>query len=200
MPKKVTNLAEKAENKSFKDRKHAFIIYPDAENYDCETILKAVESNFPEWSYVLHDLDCDDEGALLKPHYHVLVQFDNPRTQDEVRRKANLPPDHYIEITKHYKSALKYLLHRSKDAYNKYQYPYSALHTNCAAARQIIMGDGELAALEKIVDYIDMASNRYGSVSVTYLTRWVMSQRDASIWSAYRRNYSIIIPLLNKEV
>ena len=57
-----------------KDRKFCAVLYPDAEDYNCEVALNNLRSNFPRWAYCLHDKDTTDDGELKKPHYHVVVR------------------------------------------------------------------------------------------------------------------------------
>ena len=45
-----------------KDRKFQGILYPDSESYCCEDVLNVLKSTFPEFAYILHDKDTDENG------------------------------------------------------------------------------------------------------------------------------------------
>ena len=55
-----------------KDRKFQGILYPDSESYRCDDVLNVLKSTFPEFAYILHDKDVDENGELKKPHIHWL--------------------------------------------------------------------------------------------------------------------------------
>lgn len=51
-----------------KDRKYQGVLYPDSESYCCDDVLNILKSTFPEFAYILHDKDVDENGELKKPH------------------------------------------------------------------------------------------------------------------------------------
>lgn len=53
-----------------KDRKFQGVLYPDSESYCCDDVLNILKSTFPEFAYILHDKDTDENGELKKPHIH----------------------------------------------------------------------------------------------------------------------------------
>lgn len=52
-----------------KDRKFQGILYPDSESYCCDDVLNVLKSTFPEFAYILHDKDTDENGELKKTSY-----------------------------------------------------------------------------------------------------------------------------------
>ena len=49
-----------------KDRKFCALLYPDAEDYDCEQALNNLRAAFPRWAFCLHDKDTTDDERIEK--------------------------------------------------------------------------------------------------------------------------------------
>lgn len=80
------------------------------------------------WAYILHDkdmmLDKDTgEMTLKKPHYHVYMEFGNPRYLTSVAKEFGLP-DAAINKVANTKSTLAYLTHRTQKAIHDGKYMY----------------------------------------------------------------------------
>lgn len=102
-----------------KDRKFAFVVYPDSTSYDCNAVLAELQ-HLPQWSYILHDRDIDWEtGELKKPHYHCLVKVPSPVLRSVIANKVGLPPED-IQLISSYKKYARYLIHA--DDADKVQY------------------------------------------------------------------------------
>ena len=146
--------------KSIKKRNWCFLIYPSKEQ------LKALNSNYDgsdgygsvpdDWvdtlkksglKYAispLHDKDLleDSSGKTKKPHYHIIVCYDNPTTFNNVKSltdRLNAPIPQPLEQIRGY---YRYLTH--KDNADKYQYD----------EKDIITGGGF-----NILDYIELSRN-----------------------------------------
>lgn len=52
-----------------KDRKFQGVLYPDSESYCCDDVLNVLKSTFPEFAYILHDKDTDENGGIEKVPY-----------------------------------------------------------------------------------------------------------------------------------
>lgn len=86
---------------------------------DLSKILK--KSGALEWAYIKHDKD------ETRPHLHVVLKFENPRSLSAV---AKLFEDQtqYVDIWKgKIANAYSYLIHRTEDAKNEGKYQYSTL-------------------------------------------------------------------------
>ncbi|MDR0905037.1 MAG: replication protein [Oscillospiraceae bacterium] len=118
-----------------KTKIRVFTFTVDAENPDypnqAENIISEMKS-VPRYAYVLHDKDVDiATGEVKKPHYHFYLEYLNPRYVSSIAKEFGLP-EHMVEIVRHKKGALSYLLHRTAKAIGegKYQYDIEELHTN----------------------------------------------------------------------
>lgn len=67
---------------SIKGRNWGFIMYPESMPSDWYDILQM--TGLPIAISPLHDKDLNPTGDEKKPHYHVLLYYDNPTTQNNV--------------------------------------------------------------------------------------------------------------------
>lgn len=117
--KRKTEL-EKREKKEQKIKKRNwwFVIYPDSLPNNWKDIL-----NLSGLPYAISPLHCDDlnpDGTPKKPHYHVIVLYQNPTTFRNVctlTESLNAPHPQYLDSIK---GAYRYLTH--KDNPEKAQY------------------------------------------------------------------------------
>lgn len=106
-----------------KKRSYAFILYPESCNPNFEEVLKNSGHNL---FYILHDKDVNvgDGGECLpkKPHVHVMVMFNNPRSDKAVKELClQCGGNGYLEDIASTKGYARYLTH--KDEKYKYHYP-----------------------------------------------------------------------------
>ena len=98
-------------------RNFAFLVYDESAPQDWKERLDDLHI---EGFVILHDKDCNKDGELKKPHYHVMLMSDSPKT-----------PKQWVDIRNHIggvgcetivskKGYARYLLHL--DSPNKYQY------------------------------------------------------------------------------
>ena len=118
---------EKPENlgreRNSKRREYAFLLYPDSCVPDWLEIMKQLQQPF---FVILHDKDMEPNGALKKPHYHVMIMFGNPRVESTVKR-INLMcggNGHFEQILSR-RGYARYLCHL--DNPEKYQYTPEAV-------------------------------------------------------------------------
>lgn len=102
-------------------------LYPDSESYNCNDLLKVVES-FPEYAYILHDMDVKIEtGEMKKPHYHCVIRT-NPSLLSTIQNKFKGLSLQFIEVSHEFKWCIRYLVHL--DDSEKFQYPPENIHSN----------------------------------------------------------------------
>lgn len=117
-----------------KFRTFACELYPEDDTH--MEILEYIKSYF-EYAYILHDKDVWDEekvdddgitihkvGDLKKPHYHVIINFKNPRSLDKLKKELGIK---HLETCNFYFYA-RYLIH--KDYPRKFQYEEKEIKTN----------------------------------------------------------------------
>lgn len=110
-----------------KRRVFFIVLYPDSESYDCDSLLKVVES-FPEYAYILHDNDVIPEtGELKKPHYHCVVRT-SPSLLSTILNKFDGLSANFVEVSHEFKWCIRYLCHY--DDPEKFQYSSELIHHN----------------------------------------------------------------------
>ena len=83
--KAKTAKAKTVEQKEYRGRRFVLTLYPD--NYYQQKFLDYLVSVGKDMCYILHD-----RTLCQKPHYHVLVHFDTPRTCSSIRSAAGQAP------------------------------------------------------------------------------------------------------------
>lgn len=111
-----------------RSRTFALELYPEDETHvDKLEYIK----NFYEYAYILHDKDVWEEdteehkiGELKKPHWHVIIRLNNPRSIESLKKELQMK---HIETCNFY-AYTRYLIH--KDQPQKYQYNKNEIITN----------------------------------------------------------------------
>lgn len=143
-------------------RRFCGILYPDAENYNCDYVLETIRNYFDKWAYVLHDKDVLPEtGELKKPHYHWVGSLLNPVQISTIINRLEVPSQSVEFIRKkggkdNWKGAVKYLVHDASP--DKYQYNPDEVITNFDIFKFIGSKDAVMQ-ISKIVSYIDSNPN-----------------------------------------
>lgn len=111
---------------SSKKRDYAFLLYPESVNPNWEQILSDLK--IPVF-YILHDKDTiidKETGKIVpkKPHYHVMLMFDNPRAESTAKNVCiQCGGNGHLEELITRKGYARYLTHI--DDTKKYQYSSS---------------------------------------------------------------------------
>lgn len=102
-----------------KGRSWAFILYPDSMPSNYQEII--TELGLPFAISPLHDKDINPDGEPKKPHYHVIVYYDNPTTYKNVNDNVCKPLNATIpKKLESMRGMFRYHLHL--DNPEKYQY------------------------------------------------------------------------------
>lgn len=109
--------------KNIKKRNWAFVCYPESLPDNWQDIL--IESGIPFAISPLHDRDINPDNTEKKPHYHIILNYDNTTTYNNVVRflePFNCPIPQPLESIRGY---YRYLTH--KDNPEKFQYDESEI-------------------------------------------------------------------------
>lgn len=170
------------------DRKFCGVVYPDAENYDCSSVLAKLAATFVSWAYIPHDMDVDEYGELKKPHFHWVGKVDNPTSPSAVAHKLGVPAND-VCYCKSWKAQVRYLTHA--DDLEKYPYEVGLVTANFDVA-SFTSKDGERVKAGAIFDVIVERN----ITSVSELTKWCL---DNDCWSEYRRAFAIWSAVMNER-
>lgn len=108
----------------FKSRRFFLICYQESCG-DLPTVIRNLGCD--GYAYILHDQDTDASGQLKKPHYHVILDFENER-QSNVIAEAFSTAENNVERCKSLSGAVKYLVHAENP--EKYQYDKAFIVSN----------------------------------------------------------------------
>lgn len=145
-----------------------------------------------EYAYILHDKDIDDNGELIKPHYHLRIFGVNQKSvsawADFLQVKEN-----EIQFLENKRRAIRYLIHL--DSPKKYQYNSLDIITNIYGIEDYFTQDKqeECTQLQNIFAYI---SEIRGYIYFREIKDYVLQN---NYWSSYRRYYSIIKDVINEH-
>lgn len=170
-----------------KGRNFQGVLYPDSESYDCGEVLQKL-SDFPEYVYILHDMDVDENGELKKPHYHWLISNGVPTTLSAIVGRLDVPSNS-VEFCRSFRAFLLYMIHAN--APEKHQYSMEDLQGEFK--RSLLTGDQERALVSSCLAKIQAGEIR----SIQGLAAFAAQADD---WPSFRRNYSILKDLLHEYI
>lgn len=96
----------------------SFIVYPDSAPQNWRDIIDEAHVQWIESP--LHDRDLNPTGELKKPHWHILVMFDSPRTYEQVVEIIKLLNAPAPQQCKSARGLVRYMAHM--DNPEKHQY------------------------------------------------------------------------------
>lgn len=87
------------------------------------------------YAYIMHNRDTHDDGTLIKPHIHLMMQFDIRVRLSAVARQLQVQPQQLEIMTKQgtargIDNGFAYLCHLTSGAKDKYQYSVDAVKAN----------------------------------------------------------------------
>lgn len=117
-------------NSAKRSRSFMFLIYPEGLADD---FIEVLNNSGGKGFYILHDMDKLEDGTDKKPHYHVLIMFENARSLGSVSKLAIRcgAANGYVEPINYTVAYARYLCHM--DSPSKYKYEPSEV-TNFGGA------------------------------------------------------------------
>lgn len=176
-PRKNQPDTAKTEKKQVaKTRGYACVIYTDSAPHNWREIL--VETHIPALISPYHDRDLNADGTPKKPHYHVMIIFDGPRTHEQAEKiltqigAANGEVKSLNSITGY----ARYLCHL--DNPDKVQYDQSEVIALAGAEYDAYINRSEdrQQALREIQEFID----KYAIYSFAALQRY--ARLNNKVW------------------
>ena len=164
------------------------VLYPDANNYNCDEVLERLKAFFPQFAYIVHDLDTDENGVLKKPHIHWVGQR-SACTLDFVASKVEIP-ENTIEYCRKFKRSIRYLIH--KDSPSKFQYDLDNIVSSFDLTKYFD-DDYSNNMLDEIVDFI------YSDECVNFAALYRFCSQKG-IQSVLTRNFAVINTLFRERM
>lgn len=151
---------------SWRDRKFRLLLYPEDETH-CRAIYELEQAGY-KYAAILHEKDVwtDDDpdigehivGSIKKPHWHVVVKFQNAIWSSALAKKLGIK-ENYIRDCKNLDGSLLYLVHENQP--EKYQYDIDDVFGELKPAlAKLLADDDEGARVLNIVHIIDSSPGR----------------------------------------
>lgn len=172
-------------------RTWAFVIYPESIPKDYEEII--LNTGLPMAVSPLHDKDIDPTGESKKPHYHVIIYYENATTYNNVKQNVTDKLNGTIPIKLESMRGM-YRYHLHLDNPDKYQYDdrdrkfYNGFDIDMASkltkteVNKIIRQINDLVRTTKIYEYSDLIDTLDESDSVQMLE---IAQQYVSYFTSY---------------
>lgn len=164
------------------------VLYPDATNYNCDEVLERLKAFFPQFAYIVHDMDVTDGGELKKPHIHWVGQR-SACTIDYVASFIQIP-ENTIEYCRKFKRSIRYLIH--KDSPSKYQYAQDQIVSSFDLTKYFD-DDYSNSMLDEIVDFI------FSDECVNFASLYSFCSKKG-IQSVLTRNFAVINTLFRERM
>lgn len=123
-------------NKRIRTRNFATVVYPESAPENWQEILQ--EQFVPAFISPLHDKDVNPTGEPKKPHYHVMLMFDNVKTQEQAREIFDRIQGVGCEIVNSIRGYARYLCHL--DNPEKTQYSTDDVRCMCGSDYLDVIG------------------------------------------------------------
>lgn len=132
-------------------RNYATVVYPDSAPEDWQDLLA---SQFvPAFISPLHDKDINPGGESKKPHFHVMIMFDNVKTREQAQEVFSLIGGVGCEVVNSLRGYARYLCHL--DNPEKAQYEPETVRALCGADYVSVIGlvTDKYKAISEIIDF-----------------------------------------------
>lgn len=147
MPRRKKNI-ETSVKKPRRTRNWTFIVYPESAPKDWRSII---DEDHVQWiESPLHDKDTNPDGEKKKPHWHILVMYDGPKSYDQIKAmtdKLNSPIPKAVASAR---GLVRYMIHL--DNPEKCQYLKSDIVGHCGADVESFFEMSASSRLEKLKD------------------------------------------------
>lgn len=136
-----------------RNRNYACVVYPESSPDNWQDIL--TRQFVPAFISPLHDKDIDPQNQPKKPHYHVVLMFDNLKSFEQAQSVFNAIGGVGCESVQSIRGYCRYLCHL--DNPEKAQYNPEDVRSFCGADYNHVIGLAidRLNAVDEMIDYIE---------------------------------------------
>lgn len=142
---------EKQSSGKGRTRNFATVVYPESALENWQEVLS--EQFVPAFISPLHDKDLNVTGEPKKPHYHVLLMFDNVKTLEQATALFSRISGVGCEVVQSLRGYARYLCHL--DNPEKHQYSTEDLKQLCGADYSTTIGlpTDKYKAIGEMIDF-----------------------------------------------
>lgn len=164
-------MTEKKSSGRGRTRNFATVVYQDSAPEKWQEIL--CEQFVPAFISPYHDQDTNPTGEKKKPHWHVMIMFDGPKTIDQAKEIFELINGVGCEVVQSQRGYARYLCHL--DNPEKAQYPAEHVRALCGADYVTVIGlvTDKYKAIGEMIDYC----MENGIVSYSRLLQYARMER-----------------------
>ena len=174
------------EQKPKQFRNWLILLYDDTISYDFKEVLRIIKGQ-KNYAYIKHL----PEETEKKPHYHVILSFDNARTKSGLSNLLGVPENYFSEI-KNFRSMCRYLVHKDDD--DKIQYDLNQVIVSDSFKRKYYKQFDDLECEEDIInniyDYLSSLSVLPFHEALKELVRFVNMNCYDTLYKRYRPEFT----------
>lgn len=174
----------------FRDRTLALLLYPEDGSH--RSAIEKIKSSY-DYAMILHDRDCDENGEIKKPHWHVILRFKNQQWNTSISKDLGVELN-YIQKVKNFDNALQYLIHYNDS--DKYQYDISEVKGNLKNRLKEKINIANKSEGEKVMELIKFIESFDNYLSVKELACFCA---ENGYWAEFRRSATIFIKILDEH-
>lgn len=149
-------------------------------------MLARLDDEEEQYAGILHDKDVDENGELKKPHYHVLLTYDNPRSLASISKRLCVAQNS-VEAKDNAKQSMLYLCHRTAKSRNKWQYGTDALFGPLAERAAALIADSDMRDEPESSRAAELLSVIVAPDGPRTVTQLVAVALERGLWDVYRR-------------
>ena len=159
-------MSKKKEDKVYRTRNFATIVYEDSAPKDWINILK--EQFIPCFISPYHDKDINPTGEPKKPHWHVLIMYDSVKTLEQAKDVVSLINGVGIEYVQSLRGYARYLCHLD----NPEKHLYNTADVQCLSGADYVstidLSIDKYKAIAEMIQYIKENNIYYYSDLLEY--------------------------------
>lgn len=152
----------KTQNKSIKTRTMMYVQQlQHLPTKTMDNLIDCLDNKLkPEkYALILQDKDVNDKGQPVEPHIHAMLKFKNARSVNNIAKLLGDQPQSLKIWNDNFDNGLSYLIHATKKAAAKYQYP----------AKDVIANFDYVAEMERIQKAVSKFDQTTSSMQIKHL-------------------------------
>lgn len=178
------------EIKKERNRNWLLVLYEEDETH--QKAIEKIKTTY-DYAMILHDKDTDENGEIKKPHYHVVLKFNNPKWNTALADELGITLN-YIEEPRSFKKSLEYLIHYNEP--EKYQYSIDEVQGQMKdMLLKFIQNDGK-DENQKSSELFDYIHNYEGILEIGTFGRYCQS---VGMWDVFRRATLIFLKYIEEH-
>lgn len=174
----------------YRSRVHMLLLYPDNEQH--ANALEKIPQSY-DYAMILHDKDIDQDGKPKKPHYHVVLRFNQAVWSSAICKALEIEHT-FIEDCKRFENALQYLIHYNDT--EKAQYSVDEVKGNLKTKLVESINKVEKSEGEKVVELIQFIKAFEGRLSITEFAEYCALN---GYWAEFRRSGAIFCKVIDEH-